>query len=204
MEGITRERLERERWVKLRLPQDGPGGRFAPFARGDFATPSGKGEFYSARLRDLGHDPLPTHVPLAESAEATPELHARYPLTLLTPKAHHFINSSFNNVDTLTRREGRPTIEISPADAASRGIADGDPVRVFNDRGECWLHARVTDGVRPGVAASPATWWASKFQGGSGINALTPSRPADMGGGATFYTNLVQVERAMDTAVGAR
>lgn len=204
MEGITRERLERERWVKLRLPQDGPGGRFAPFARGGFATPSGKVEFYSARLRDLGHDPLPTHVPLAESAEATPELHARYPLTLLTPKAHHFINSSFNNVDTLTRREGRPTIEISPADAAARGIADGDPVRVFNDRGECWLHARVTDGVRPGVAASPATWWASKFRGGSGINALTPSRPADLGGGATFYTNLVQVERAMDAGGGAR
>jgi anaerobic selenocysteine-containing dehydrogenase len=197
MQGITRELLERERWVKLRLPQNGPGGRFVPFAQGGFDTPSGKVEFYSKRLRDLGHDPLPTHVPLVESAEATPELHARYPLTLITSKAHHFINSSFNNVDTLTRREGRPIIEIHPDDAATRGIADGDPVRVFNDRGECRLHARVTDGVRPGVAASPATWWASKFDRGSGINALTPSRPADMGGGATFYTNLVQVERAV-------
>ena len=56
----------------------------------------------------------------------------------------------------------------------------------------------MIDRVRPGVVASPATWWASKFKGGHGINALTPSRPADMGGGATFYTNLVQVERAED------
>jgi len=196
MAGITRERLERERWVKLTLPQNAPGGGFVPFATGGFATPSGKVEFYSERLRDLGHDPLPTHVPLVESAEVTPELHARYPLTLLTPKAHHFINSTFNAVNTLTRREGRPTIEISPTDAATRGIADGALVRVFNDRGECFLHALVIDRVRPGVVASPATWWASKFRGGNGINALTPSRPADMGGGATFYTNLVQVESA--------
>jgi len=196
MAGITRERLERERWVKLTLPQNAPGGGFVPFATGGFATPSGKVEFYSERLRDLGHDPLPTHVPLVESAEVTPELHARYPLTLLTPKAHHFINSTFNDVNTLTRREGRPTIEISPTDAAARGIADGALVRVFNDRGECFLHALVIDRVRPGVVASPATWWASKFRGGNGINALTPSRPADMGGGATFYTNLVQVESA--------
>ena len=196
MAGITRERLERERWVKLTLPQNAPGGGFVPFATGGFATPSGKVEFYSERLRDLGHDPLPTHVPLVESAEMTPELYARYPLTLLTPKAHHFINSTFNDVNTLTRREGRPTIEISPADAAARGIADGALVRVFNDRGECFLHALVIDRVRPGVVASPATWWASKFRGGNGINTLTPSRPADMGGGATFYTNLVQVEPA--------
>jgi len=196
MAGITRERLERERWVKLTLPQNAPGGGFVPFATGGFATPSGKVEFYSERLRDLGHDPLPTHVPLVESAEVTPELHARYPLTLLTPKAHHFINSTFNAVNTLTRREGRPTIEISPTDATARGIADGALVRVFNDRGECFLHALVIDRVRPGVVASPATWWASKFRGGNGINALTPSRPADMGGGATFYTNLVQVESA--------
>ena len=196
MAGITRERLERERWVKLTLPQDGPGGTFAPFATGGFATPSGRVEFYSERLRELGHDPLPTHVPLVESAEVTPDLYARYPLTLLTPKAHHFINSTFNDVNTLTRREGRPTVEISPADAAARGIADGELVRVFNDRGECFLHALVIDRVRPGVVASPATWWASKFRGGHGINALTPSRPADMGGGATFYTNLVQIERA--------
>ena len=196
MRGITRERLMREKWVKVNLPQNGPDGRFAPFAEGGFRTPSGKVEFYSARLKELGHDPLPTHVPLAESAEMTPELHARYPLLLLSPKAHHFINSTFNDVNTLTRREGRPTIEIHPDDATSRGLADGDLVRVFNDRGECFLHALVIDRVRPGVVASPATWWASKFKGGNGINALTPSRPADMGGGATFYTNLVQVERA--------
>jgi len=200
MAGITRERLDRERWVKLALPANGPGGAFVPFAEGGFATPSGKVEFFSARLAALGHDPVPVHVPLAESAEVTPELHARYPLTLISPKAHHFINSSFNDVDTLTRREGRPVVEISPADAATRGIGDGDLVRVFNDRGECHLHAIVIDRVRPGIVASPATWWASKFARGQGINVLTPSRRADMGGGATFYTNLVQIERVKSSA----
>jgi anaerobic selenocysteine-containing dehydrogenase len=200
--GITRERLEREGWVKLNLPT-GPDGRFAPFADGGFGTPSGKVEFYSERMAADGHDPLPTHVPLAESAEVTPELHARYPLTLISPKAHHFINSSFNDVRTLTRREGRPTVEIHPDDAAARGIADGDLVRVHNDRGACLLHARVTDSVRPGVLASPATWWPSAFADGCGINQLTSDRAADMGGGATFYTNLVQVERLTDDRAGA-
>ncbi len=189
MRGITRERLLRERWVKLSLPAP-----FAPFAAGGFATPSGKVEFFSERMRADGYDPLPAHVPLTEGAEAAPALHARYPLTLISPKAHHFINSSFNNVATLTRREGRPTLEIHPADAAARGIADGDRVRVFNDRGDCCLFALVTDRVRPGVVASPATWWASALPGGKGINGLTSDREADMGGGATFYTNLVQVE----------
>ncbi|MGN6697747.1 MAG: molybdopterin-containing oxidoreductase family protein [Thermomicrobiales bacterium] len=191
--GITRERLEREHWVKLNLP----GGRdFAPFADGGFRTPSRKVEFYSRQMQAAGYDPLPTHLPLVESAEATPGLFARYPLTLISPKAHHFINSTFNDVETLTRREGGPAIELHPDDAAARGIRDGDRVRVFNDRGECFLLARVCDTVRPGVAASPATWWPSAFADGQGINRLTSSRAADMGGGATFYTNLVQVERA--------
>ncbi len=196
MAGITRERLERERWVKLNLPLHPREGAFAPFAEGGFATPSGKVEFHSAAMVEDGFDPLPTHTPLVESAEVTPDLHARYPLTLITPKAHHFINSSFNDVATLTRREGRPTVEIHPDDAAARGIGGGDRVRVFNDRGACLLHALVTDRVRPGVVASPATWWASAFPEGKGINTLTPDREADMGGGATFYTNLVQVEPA--------
>jgi anaerobic selenocysteine-containing dehydrogenase len=200
--GITRERLERERWVKLSLTT-GLDGRYAPFADGGFKTPSGKVEFYSERMAADGYDPLPTHVPLAESAATTPELHARYPLTLISPKAHHFINSSFNNVRTLARREGRPTVEIHPDDAAARGIADGDLVRVHNDRGACLLHAKVTDGVRPGVLASPATWWPSAFADGCGINQLTSDREADMGGGATFYTNLVQVERLADGRAAA-
>jgi anaerobic selenocysteine-containing dehydrogenase len=151
MAGITRERLERERWVKLTLPQNGPDGAFVPFATGGFATPSGKVEFYSERLRALGHDPLPTHVPLVESAEVTPALHARYPLTLLTPKAHHFINSTFNDVQTLTRREGRPTIEISPDGrvAIPRAIRDRFGLRegarlVFEEPRHSWTCRHCT------------------------------------------------------------
>ncbi|HET8628538.1 MAG TPA: molybdopterin oxidoreductase family protein [Thermomicrobiales bacterium] len=199
--GITRERLLRDGWAKLTLPAD-ERGRFAPFAQGGFGTPSGKVEFYSARMAADGHDPLPAHAPLAEGAEATPALHARYPLTLISPKAHHFVNSTFNGDPTPARREGRPTVELHPADAAARGIVDGDRVRVFNDRGACLLHARVTDGVREGVAVSPATWWPRAFPDGRGINHLTPDREADLGGGATFYTNLVEVERAGDDGPG--
>ncbi len=93
MAGIDRALLEREHRAKLRLPE-----QFAPFAAGGFATPSGKVEFFSTRMAADGYDPLPTHLPLVESAEVTPGLHARYPLTLLSSKAHHFLNSSFNDV----------------------------------------------------------------------------------------------------------
>jgi anaerobic selenocysteine-containing dehydrogenase len=186
--GITRERLEREGWVKINLPRE------ALFAEGGFPTPSGKVEFYSERMAADGFDPLPQHTSAAESAEATPRLHKRFPLTLISPKTHHFMNSSLNPVETLSRREGRPMIQIHPDDARARGIEDGSKVRVFNERGECFLEAKVIDHVRTGVVASPALWWSDKLKSGKGINQLTSDRPADMAGGATFYTNLVQVE----------
>ncbi len=195
MRGITRERLMRDGFARLNLSPDGE--PFVPFADGVFPTPSGKIEMFSAELEAAGFDPLPTHTPLAESAEATPALAARYPLALLTPSTHHFLNTTFGNVPSLERREGTPFIELNAADAAARGIANGDAVRVFNDRGETFLTAYVGETTKTGVAVAPATWWDKHHRHRSGINALTSPRPADMGGGATFYTNLVQVERAV-------
>lgn len=192
LRGITRERLYREGWAKL----NSSGDLYQPFPDGHFPTPSGKVEFYSERMAEDGFDPLPAHIPLAESWEGSPELHEKYPISLISPSAHHFLNASFGNVPTLVRKEGQPVIELNPQDAAARGIANGDLVRVWNDRGQCLLYARVGDTVRPGVAASPSVWWSSKMPGGRGINQLTSDREADMGGGATFYTNLVQVARA--------
>jgi len=194
MRGITRERLMRDGFARLNMAPDGE--PFVPFADGIFPTPSGKIEMFSAELEAAGFDPLPTHTPLAESAEATPELAARYPLALLTPSTHHFLNTTFGNVPSLERREGTPFIELNTADAVARGIADGDAVRVFNDRGETFLTAYVGETTKTGVAVAPATWWDKHHRHRSGINALTSPRLADMGGGATFYTNLVQVERA--------
>ena len=210
LQGITRERLMAEGWVRLALPTAEPavaGGHvstptaeaptpWAPFAHGGFPTPSGKVELYSARMAADGLDPLPRHDPIAESAEADPALAARYPIHLITPSAHFFLNTSFSHVDGLIAKQKEPFIELSAADAEARGIADGDWCRVFNDRGEVRLRARVGNTVRPGVAAAEATWWTKLSPERKGINQLTSDALTDMGRGATFYTNLVQVERA--------
>lgn len=195
MRGITRQRLMDEGFVRLTVSD--PGTPYVPHADGIFPTPSGKIEFYSETLAGMGLDPLPTHTPLVESAEGDPALHARYPLALLTPSTHHFLNTTFGNVPTLLHKEGTPFIELNVQDAAARGIAHGDTVRAFNDRGETYLTAYVGETVKPGVAVAPAIWWDGQHKKRSGINALTSQRTADMGGGATFYTNLVEVERSM-------
>ena len=194
MRGITRERLMEEGFVRVNV--SAPGTPYVPFADGVFPTPSGKIELYSEALARRGHDPLPTHTPLAESADGSPDLHAKYPLALLTPSTHHFLNTTFGNVPALVHKEGTPFIEINGADAAARGIAQGDLVRVFNDRGETFVTAIVGETTKPGVAVAPAIWWNKHHKVRTGLNALTSQRTADMGGGATFYTNLVQIERA--------
>ncbi len=191
--GITRERLMREGFARLNLPEN----PHRPFAAGRFPTPSGRVELYSESMARQGFDPLPEHRALVEGHEADQDVRRRFPLQLLTPSAHHLLNSSFGAVDSLVRKESRPTLEIHPLDAARRHIRDGDQVRAWNERGACLLFARVTDDVRQGVVVSPSVWWASKSPGGTGVNATTSNREADMGGGATFYTNLVQVERVM-------
>jgi len=185
--GITRERLEKESWVRLNLPRP-----FVPFAEG-FPTPSGKLEFYSETLASQGLDPLPTYRPLPE-----PEVGeaGHPPLLFLTPSAHHLLNSSFGAVETLRRKEGRPTLIIHPDDALPRGISEGDLVRVWNERGECFLWAHVSDEVRPGVVVSPSVWWGSFSPRNTSVNSTTPDWEADLGGGATFYTNMVEVEKA--------
>jgi len=93
------------------------------------------------------------------------------------------------------RQELRPFIEINPADAAARGIQDGDMVRAFNERGSCTLHAVVTTRAREGVVVSPSVWWNKLSPGRVNINQLTSQKLTDMGGGATFYDALVEIER---------
>ncbi|HEY8346628.1 MAG TPA: molybdopterin oxidoreductase family protein [Symbiobacteriaceae bacterium] len=188
LEGITLERLKREHIVKIRRDP-------APFARGGFSTPSGRVEFYSEALARAGLDPVVEYVPPAESPDGAPELAARYPIHLITPAAHHFLNTTFANLPSMIRGEGAPTIYLNPEDAESRGIRSGDWVRVFNDRGSVRLRAQVGDWTRPGVAVSPSIWWNRFMPDGVGVNALTSDELADLGGGASFHTNLVQVEK---------
>ena len=167
----------------------------APFANGGFPTPSGKCEFYCDRLAKQGIDPLPTFIPPAESPDSAPELAARFPLQLLTPPSPHFLNSTFVEVDSLRRSAVEPQLEISPNDAAHRGIQHGELVNIFNDRGSFTARAIVGETVRPGVVVSPSIWWNKHSLGNRNCNSTAPTRLTDLGGGATFFDNLVQVER---------
>ncbi|MCA1558046.1 MAG: molybdopterin-dependent oxidoreductase, partial [Acidobacteria bacterium] len=189
-EGITLERLRETGWMRLNVPET-----FAPFAEGNFPTASGKCELYSEALEARGLEPVPDYIPPHESLESSPSLAARFPLALISPAAHAFLNSSFANLSKQLRQEHHPFIEIHPSDAERRGIQDGMRVRAFNERGECELLARVTTRARPGVVVSPSVWWNKLSPDGRNINQLTSQALTDMGGGATFYDALVEVER---------
>jgi anaerobic selenocysteine-containing dehydrogenase len=164
----------------------------APFAQGNFPTPSGKCEFFSARLAAQGLDGLPDHVPNHEVAHST----SAYPLAMISPPARNFLNSSFVNVTSLQASEGEPLLEIHPTDAAARGIADGDTVRVFNDRGSYHCRARISDRARAGVVNGLGVWWRKLGLKGTNVNQLTSQHLTDLGRGPTFYDCLVQVSRS--------
>jgi anaerobic selenocysteine-containing dehydrogenase len=187
LEGITLERLKREGPLPLNLTAE------PPFAAGRFPTPSGKVELYSQSLAEEGVDPLPGRfdfTPDGVGDGRDPALALR----LLSGAAHHFVSSSFANQPGLLRREGTPFVEIHPADAAARGIGDGDTVVLENGRGAVRLRAVVSDAVRPGVVASPKGRWAS-LDGGRNVNWTTSDELADFAGQSTFHSTQVWLRR---------
>ena len=185
--GASLEDIRREGWIKLDVPA-------ASYAQGGFPSPSGRFEFASERLAAQGLDPVPDWLPPHESPEMAPELAARYPLALISPPHRNFLNSTFVNIASLSRTEGEPFCDLNPADAAARRIADGARVRVYNDRGAVELVARVGERVQPGVVAARGIWWQKMSAGGRNVNATTSQALTDMGGGATFYDCLVEVD----------
>ena len=187
LDGITLDAVKKGP-VRLNLPAE-----WAPFADGGFPTPSGKCEFYSAREARAGRDPLPAYVPPHEDPQTRPDLAAKYPLQMLTPPAPSFLNSSFVNVESLRRAAGEVTLEIHPADAARRGIAHGQTVAVFNDRGRFHARAIVGESVKPGVVVSLGSWWTRYTADGANCNTTTSTALTDLGAAATFYDNLVEV-----------
>jgi anaerobic selenocysteine-containing dehydrogenase len=190
---ITVERLQAEGSIPLAIPAD----QEIPFADGNFPTPSGKVEFYSAAAAAKGYDPVPGWEPEVEARtglDAQGSSKSRLPL--LCPAAHHFVSSTFGNQERLIAKEGAPTLRIHPSDAAARNIRSGQLVRVGNERGWCRLVAEVTDEIRPGVLATTTVWWPRFSPDQRNINWTTSDCLADLGGGSTFYTNLVAVEVA--------
>jgi molybdopterin guanine dinucleotide-containing S/N-oxide reductase-like protein len=197
MRGIDRERLERDGHVRLglekQLSDDGSqfSDFFLPFARGNFFTPSGKAELYSESLKQQGLDPVVHFAPPSESRHS--EQAKAFPLELLARKADNFLNSSFSNLPVIQEMEEAGLLEMNHSDAHTRGIADGDRVRVFNRRGDILLRARVDGAVQPGVVCAQLSW-AKLAPQGRNINVLTSEKLTDLGNSATFYSVLVEVE----------
>jgi anaerobic selenocysteine-containing dehydrogenase len=182
VKGITLEELEREHFVRLRIPEP-----FQPFANGGFGTPSGKCEFNAETL---------DYEPPVESRHGDAELRRKYPFELISPKNDDSMNSTFGHRDELDRDTA--TLHINAEDAARLEIRENDAVRVFNGRGSCVLSASVDGVVQPGVLSAPSVRWARRSPDKRGINAVTSDRLTDAGGGPTFYSCLVQLEKIGD------
>jgi anaerobic selenocysteine-containing dehydrogenase len=180
LQGITLERLDRERSVRLNVPTP-----FLPFAEGDFGTASGKCEL-----------DVPDYVPPVESRFGDVALRTRFPLELVSSKNDDSMNSTFGNRDSVDKQTS--VLHIATEDAEPRGIRTGDLVRAFNERGSLVLTAEVDGVVGRGVVRAPAVRWAKRSQDGRSVNALTSERLADMGGGPTFYSCLIEVEKCGD------
>ncbi|MDP2008487.1 MAG: molybdopterin oxidoreductase family protein [Rubrivivax sp.] len=177
---VSPQALAERGWVKLAIAD-------APFAQGGFPTPSGK---VVVDAPGLG---VPDHVPNYESVQSAPELATRYPLAMISPPARHFLNSTFVNVASLRAAEREPLLEMHPQDAAARGIANGDTVRAFNDRGVYVCKAEVTERARPGVVNGLGVWWRKDGLAGTNVNELTHQRLTDLGRAPSFYDCLVEV-----------
>ena len=180
LRGITLEQLERESSVRLNTAAASQ--PFLPFASGGFKTSSGKFEIDAPALN---------YVPPVESRLGSAEISRRFPLELISHKNDDSMNSTFGHRADVDHDGAK--LSIHPHDAALRGIAEGMPVRAFNDRGSCSFIATLSDAVQPGVLRARTMRWNRSSVGQRGVNQLTSERLTDIGGGPTFYSCLVEV-----------
>ena len=120
---------------------------------------------------------------------------AAHPFRLATSPARNFLNSTFTEAPTGLAKEGRPTVLVHPADAGPLGIADGDRVELRNARGAVRLHARLFEGLRPGVLVAESIWPNAAHEDGRGINTLTGADAPAPVGGAAFHDSKVALRR---------
>jgi anaerobic selenocysteine-containing dehydrogenase len=154
-----------------------------------FPTPSGKIELFSAEASERwGVDSLPAYSEPVES----PRLEGRkkFPLCLLTPNTKNTIHSQFGNLEVIRDIAPDPEVMVNPKDAVDRGIAQGDLVRVFNERGELFLKAAFDFGIKPGCVVIYNGWWR---ESGAGVNMLSLGRETDMAHGAAFHDTTVEI-----------
>ncbi|MBL3644536.1 molybdopterin oxidoreductase family protein [Bacillus sp. RHFB] len=177
LEGITYDSLSRNQFVKAKMQ---------PMFPGKLPTPSGKIELYSERMKRDGYEPLPTYTPIVKDSDL--------PFLFIPAPNHNFLNSTFSNNAKHISMEKEPKLHMNAADAKTMGIAAGDMVRIWNDRGECLLTAAPGENVLPGVLVSQGLWQNTP-ETKQHINSLTPDRLADMGNGAVFFSGRVDLEK---------
>jgi anaerobic selenocysteine-containing dehydrogenase len=212
LQGITLEDVKAKGYARLSMPSPDD---WAPHREGNFPTTTGKCEFkstitgggnfvvplfrqgYNGDQDGTPVDPLPHYIPPNENPQTTPALAERYPLSLITPKSHAFLNSNYGNLPAQTAQAGEEqAVILHPDDAEQRGIVAGTPIRVFNDRGSFEAFATISPDVMPGVVMAPSGYWHRSNRKGATVHALTPPAYADLGRAPTFSDLLVQVGKA--------
>ena len=206
--GITLERLRREGYAHLAI---GGADDRAPHREGNFPTPSGKCEFkssiasggnfgagpfrqmYADKQGGEPLDALPDYVPCRESAASNPALAARYPLNIVSPKSHGFLNSCYANIANKQKAQGDQFVLINGVDAAARGVGAGERVKVFNDRGAFEAVAEITDDVQAGIVVATLGYWRQLNRGT--VTVVSSAEFANMGHAPSFSDNLVEVAR---------
>lgn len=171
-----------------------PGHQEIAFSDHSFPTPSGKIELCSSEARERwGVDELPDYNEPEESVRRDSPESQRFPLYLMTPNTKNRIHSQFNNLRMIRRLSPEPVAGVAPDDAEARGIAEGTRIRIFNDRGSLEVKATIDPGIRPGCVCVTNGWWITD---GGAVNVCSLGRETDMGHGAAFHDNLVEVEIA--------
>lgn len=209
LEGVTLEQLKKDGYARLNI---GDPSDYAPHAEGNFPTPSGKCEFkssaaangnfviplfrqgYEGQQRGEAVDPLPHYIPPNESVDTNAELAKRYPLSIMSPKSHAFVNSSFGNLPHQLKHAGEQTLIIHPADADERQITNGATIRIMNDRGSFQAKAEISEDAMPGLVVAPFGYWQQYGSDKRTVQAVNSTSLADLGGAPTFSDNLVNVE----------
>ncbi len=182
----------------------------APHKEGNFPTPSGKCEFklngaknfvagpfrqmYDGFQPGEAIDDLPDYLAAKETPDTNPALAAKYPLNIISPKSHGFLNSCYANVEEKIKGQGEQFVLINVLDAKARGIKEGATVTVFNDRGSFDCVTKISDDVNSGIVVATLGYWRQLNNGT--VNCISSAEFGDMGHSTTFSDNLVEVRLA--------
>jgi anaerobic selenocysteine-containing dehydrogenase len=206
-EGIDLEYMRKNGFARLTV---GTKDDRAPHKEGNFPTESGKcmfevpgaANFVAGPFRQMYDDfqpgepldPLPDYTAPRESPASNPLLAEKFPLNIISPKSHGFLNSCYANMEHKIKGQGEQFVLISAVDAETRNIAEGDRVQVSNQRGAFKGVARVTEDVNPGVVVATLGYWRQLNTGT--VNSISSAEFTDMGHAPSFSDNLVEVTRS--------